>query len=401
MKNIKRLSWLFAAIMFVAMPINVIAQETSSAIGGTVVDSDGNPVSGATVIIKHIPTGATKTISTNNNGNYQARGLRVGGPYTVSVTNDGFGDVTKDDIYLKLGMTKDVDATIVSDSVTLDSISVVGVVPSSDTFNPDNMGTGSVVTREQIDNLASTDRSLADFARLDSRVQAGVNAATGESNGSFAAAGVNNRYNNISIDGVATNDEFGLEPTGQPGLSQSFSLDTIEELQIQLSPYDTALSNFVGLNVNAVTKSGTNELHGRVNLFYQDEGFARDGLNDFKNETYSVSLGGPIIKDKLFFFINYENKERTDVADDVTGSAIAPNADGSPNANVVEAARIAREVWGFDPGSVATSGAVVDDQEKILVKLDWEINEKQRLSMRYNQSEDSDFNLRHSANRDI
>ncbi len=402
MKNSKRITWLAISLLMSMLTVSVsYAQNTASAIGGTVIDSDGNAVSGVTVVVKHIPTGTTKTISTNENGNYQFRGLRVGGPYSVSMSKDGFGDVNRDDLYIKLGDVKDVDATLVADSVSLDSIDVVGIIPSSDVFNPDNMGTGSVVTREQIDDFASTDRSLADFARLDSRVRTGTNGRTGESDGSFSAAGVNNRYNNISIDGVSTNDEFGLEPTGQPGLSQAFSLDTIKELQVQLSPFDTALGNFVGLNVNAVTKSGTNELEGRVNLFYQDESFARDGLTDFSNETYNISLGGPIIKDKLFFFINYENKDRTELGDEVNGGNIENNADGTPNANVLEAARIAREVWGFDPGNLASSLETTDTQEKILLKLDWNINDSQRLSFKYNQNQDSDFNLRHFGGGDI
>jgi hypothetical protein len=121
MKNIKRFNWLIAAVMFAILPVSVtFAQETSSAIAGTILDSDGSPVVGATVTVTHVPTGATKTLSTNDKGNYQARGLRVGGPYVVTVNKDGFGNIKEENLYISLGETRDIDATIVSDSVSLD-----------------------------------------------------------------------------------------------------------------------------------------------------------------------------------------------------------------------------------------------------------------------------------------
>jgi hypothetical protein len=383
MKNIKRLSWLFAAIMFAATPISVIAQETSSAIAGTVVDSDGNPVSDATVVIKHTPTGATKTLTTNANGNYQARGLRVGGPYNVSISKDGFGEVNENDLYIKLGEVRDVDATVVSDSVSLDSIQVVGVAQSI-IFNADNMGTGTNISRDQLDNMPSIDRSLADFARLDARVSV-------DDNGGISVAGTNNRYNNFAIDGVATNDEFGLEAGGLPGtISQPFSLDTIEEFSIQVAPYDVALSNFTGANINAVTKSGTNEFTGRISGNYQDEGFLRETYNgrtltDFTDKRYSVSVGGPIIKDKLFFFLNYEDPSRSVVANFDT--SVVP-------ADVQEIIDISNSVYNFDPGSTNPGSDLVQDGKKILAKIDWNINESHRLAVRYNLNEERNPRIR-------
>lgn len=395
MKRIKKAKLVAAIALATTLPMgNAFAQETSSSINGTIVDSEGNVLSGATVIVIHEPTGQRKTLTTNESGRYSARGLRVGGPYSIEVTRDGYSEAEEDDVYIQLGEDRAINAVLVQDAIALDTVKAVGVAAQSATFNPDNMGTGTVVTSAQIEEFASTNRSLSDFTRLDSRVQSGSNGSTGEDNGSFAAAGVNNRYNNISIDGVSTNDEFGLEPTGQPGLSQTFSLDTIDELNVQLSPYDTALSNFVGLNVNAVTKSGTNYFTGRLSGYYQNEDMAKSGLNDYTDETYSLSLGGPIIKDKLFFFVNYENKERVDVADDT----IASNISGENYANVLEAARIAQEVWGIDVGEQLSQGT--DTQQKILVKLDWNINDYHRASFRYNRSEDEDYNLRHQGRFD-
>lgn len=371
MKNIKRLSWLFVAIMFAVTPISVMAQETSSAIGGTVVDSDGNPVTGATVVIKHTPTGATKTLTTNNKGNYQARGLRVGGPYTVSISSDGYGDVNESDVYIKLGETRDIDATIVSDTVSLDAIQVVGVAQSV-VFNADNMGSGTTIDRDMLENMPTISRSITDFVRIDSRIN------IRDFGDGISVSGVNNRFNNFSIDGVATNDPFGLEAGGFPGLSQPFNMDTIEELNVKLTPYDVTLSSFTGASINAVTKSGTNEFSGTLNVQYGNEDFVRDDDSPFTNEIYSVTLGGPIIKDKLFFFVGYENSGRSRL---INGSGISL-------ASLQEIADIARDVWGFDAGALTPPTDSDITKENLLVKLDWNINDSHRASFRYTTNED-------------
>jgi hypothetical protein len=258
MNNIKRISWLFAAIMIVAMPISVMAQDTSSAIAGTIVDSDGSPVIGATVVIKHIPTGATKTLSTNNKGNYQARGLRVGGPYSVSISKEGFGEVSETDLYINLGEIRDLDAIIVADSVSLDTVQVVGVAQSA-VFNADNMGSGISIDRDTLENMPTISRSIQDFLRIDSRIN------IRDFGDGISVSGVNSKFNNFTIDGVSANDPFGLEAAGFAGIGQPFNIDTIEELNVQLSPYNVTLSNFTGVSINAVTKSGTNEFHGALN----------------------------------------------------------------------------------------------------------------------------------------
>ena len=371
MKNIKRLSWLFAAIMFVVTPINVIAQETSSAIAGTIVDSDGNPVSDATVVVKHGPTGATKTLATNSKGNYQARGLRVGGPYTVTISKADFGEVSETDLYIRLGEVRDLDATIVSDSVSLDTIQVVGVAQSA-IFNADSMGSGISIDRETLENAPTISRNVQDFLRIDSRINI---RDFGEG---ISVSGVNNRFNSFTIDGAGVGDPFGLEASGFAGLGQPFNIDTIEELNVQLSPYDVTKSNFTGASINAVTKSGTNEFHGSFNAQYGDEDFTRD-LNEFTNEIYSVTLGGPIIKDKLFFFLGYEDSSRTSIA----------NETPITNAQLQEVADIARDVYGIDAGTpVSEDIENQDTKENLTIKLDWNINENHRASFRYTTNED-------------
>jgi len=377
MKKIKRVSWLFAAMALTVLTAGVsVAQVTSSAIQGTVKDAEGNPVAGAEVVIVHQPTGSTKTTTTSEEGRFYARGLRVGGPYEVTISKDGYVAAKEENLSLKLGEVRTIDAVVVPSSYKLDTVQVVGVA-TSDTFSADNMGAGSTVTREQMDNLPSINRSLADFVRLDPRVSV-------DDRGGISVAGTNNRYNNIAIDGVPTNDEFGLEAGGLPGTRQPYSLDSIEQLSVQVSPYDVALGNFTGANINAVTKSGTNEFSGRVSAYYRNEDMIRSGVTDqFTDRTWSVNVGGPIIKDKLFYFISYEDQKETEVAFD----SFVPDSDMQAIAD------ISQNVYGFDPGSYTAPSELEATSKKLLAKIDWTINDAHRLSVRYNKSEDVDVRL--------
>ncbi len=371
MRNMKQVKWVVAILMIAVLPWGVtLAQETSSSVNGTIVDSSGNALSGATVIVTHEPTGQVKTLTTNSQGRY-ARGLRSGGPYNIEVRNGGYSDAEEGNIFIKLGEDRAIDAVLVEDAIALDTVTAVGVSAQSATFNPDNMGTGSSFSQEQITNLPATDRDVRDFLKLDSRVN------LRDFGGGISVSGVNNRFNNFSVDGVGANDPFGLEAGGFTGLSQPFSLDTIAELNIQLSPYDVTLSNFTGANINAVTKSGTNEFSGRVSVYYGDESIARTD-EDFANEVFAVSVGGPIIKDKLFFFLSYEQEERTRLANDT-------NVD---SADLIRIRDIASRVWGIDAGGFNPINQN-QEEESLLIKLDWNINESHRAAFRYTTNEDN------------
>ncbi len=369
MKNNKRFTWLAISLLMSLLAVSVsYAQNTASAIRGTVVDSDGNALAGATVVIKNTTTGATKTLTTNNQGNYQARGLRVGGPYTVSVSNDGYASGKQEDIYLTLGDTKSVDVAIAADTSDIEEVVVFGSVTQS-VFSADNMGSGTAISQDTLENAPTISRDVTDFLRLDSR----INLRNG---GGFSVSGVNNRSNNFSIDGVGANDPFGLEANGFAGNGQPFNIDTIEQLNVQLSPYDVTLSNFTGANVNAVTKSGTNEFTGSLNYQYGDQDMIRD-LSTFKNTQLSATLGGPIIEDKLFFFLGYENTSKTELA-------AATSVPDSVVQSVIDAAR---DTYGIDIGTFNVP--VLDEtKENILLKVDWLINENHRASFKYNTNED-------------
>ena len=375
MKYMKKAKLVVAIALATALPTGVaFAQETASSINGTIVDSQGNVLSGATVTVIHEPTGQKKVLTTNDSGRYSARGLRVGGPYSIDVNYDGYSEAEEDDVYVKLGEDRSINAVLVKDAIALDTVKAVGVAVQSATFNPSNMGAGSSFSEEQLTNLPTVDRDIQSFLRLDSRINIRDNAR------GISVSGVNNRFNNISIDGVGIGDPFGLEAGGSPGLSQPFSLDTVEQLNVQLSPYDVTLGNFTGANINAVTKSGTNEFHGRFSVFYADEDLQRDDEDPYTNEVYSLSVGGPIVKDKLFFFLAYEKEERTE------------QANGS-NVNVAEAqavADVANSVWGFNPGTLSAPGQSITQEESVVLKLDWNINDYHRASFKYQQNEDID-----------
>ncbi len=374
MKYLKKAKWVAAIALAVLLPVGVaLAQETASSINGTIVDSEGNALADATVVVTHEPTGQKKTLTTNESGRYSARGLRVGGPYTIEVSRNGYAEAEENDIYIKLGEDRAIDAVLVEDAIALDTVKAVGVAAQSQTFNPDNMGSGSSISQELITNLPTVDRDIQDYVRLDSRVN------LRDFGRGISVSGVNNRFNNISIDGVSIGDPFGLEAGGSPGLSQPFSLDTIEELNIQLSPYDVTLSNFTGANINAITKSGTNDFSGRVAGYFSNEDLQKDDSSDFTREVYSVSMGGPIIKDKLFFFLAYEKEEQT---------SLAPFT-GVSDASIQAVADVARNVWGFEPGTSDAPSDAVTTEESVVLKLDWNINDYHRASFKYQNNEDS------------
>lgn len=366
------------------------AQNTSAAMSGRVTDASGKPVAGATVDIVHVPSNTTKQVTTDAEGRFNVRGLRVGGPFIVDAEKSGLTKAERKDVYLKLAEDTTIDLTMGADAATLEAVEVTATAAST-VFLADNKGLSTNVTNEQIQAFPSISRSIQDYVRLDSRI-----VQTDKERGEISAVGQNSRYNNIKIDAVSTNDEYGLEATGLPSQSgtQPISIDTIEEFNISTANYDVTNSRAVGASINAVTKSGTNEFKGSVYFTYRDPDMIGENEQgaDFtgfgKQTNKGFTLGGPIIKDTLFFFINYEEFERTNVAPDVgvRGSG-ATNEAGITQAQLDDIVRIARDRWGFDAGSLNPSGDLTD--KKYLAKLDWNIDDYHRASFRYNKTESS------------
>ncbi len=355
------------------------AQVTTSKIEGIVKDKNG-PLGGAEIKATHLPTGTVSGAVSQFNGTFTLANLRVGGPYKLEINFMGYKPVTLQDIYLELGKTYNVEIVLVEDTESLDQ--VVIEVTKNPTFSSDRTGAETNVNERAIQVLPSISRSAADFYRLEPSA----------SNGSFA--GRNDQFNNFSLDGSIFNNPFGLDaatPGGQAN-AQPISLDAIEQIQVTTAPYDVTLSGFTGASVNAVTKSGTNEFHGTVFGFFRNQNLTGkvnlEGTElkpELKQLQGGISLGGPIIKNKLFFFVNYEVDDRADL-----GSYYVAKRPGLSGGNVSrveaadldEVAALLRSI-GYDPGPYE-GYTHYTYSDKGLIKLDWNVIENTRVTFTYN-----------------
>jgi len=368
-----------------------LAQNTSSSLSGHVLDASGKPVAGATVQIVHVPSQTTRVVTTDINGGYSAQGLRVGGPYDITVLQNGQKEAEKDDVTLRLAENSTIDLTLAAPATAQQPTNLAAVTVTGtallQTFNPDNKGITTNVSQRELRVLPNPDRSIQSIARLDPFIILTNNNQAGGFT-QINALGQNNRYNNITIDAVPTNDSFGLEANGLPSLNQPISYDAIEEYNISTANYDVTSKRAVGANINIVTKSGTNDFHGSAYYAWTN---AKDLTgNDYKGNEFEgytqkwtggVTLGGPIVKDKLFFFVNAEESKL-----DAPGANFGPI--GSNAANIVPVSQddlnriiaIAKG-YGMTPGDLSASSAN-QDEKKYLAKIDWNISEGHRLSVR-------------------
>jgi hypothetical protein len=382
------LLWVLACLLAATA---VQAQNTSSSLSGRVTDDAGQPVAGATVAILHVPSGTTKSATTDADGRYSAQGLRVGGPYTVTVTRNGVDAVQRNDVYLKLAEDTSLNLVVAAEAATELSGVTVTATAASAVFQPDNKGISTNISQRQLQVIPNIDRSIQSIARLDPFITLTNNNQAGGLV-QINALGQNNRYNNITIDAVPTNDSFGLNANGLPSLNQPVSYDAIEEYNISTANYDVSSKRAVGANINIVTKSGSNDYHGSVYYAYTDgqhlTGEDTNG-NDFKGYerewTAGGTFSGALVKDKLFFFLGYEESK-----------VIAPTPDfgptGSAAGNIVPVSQdeLDRIIdiaagYGMTPGNLQASSNNQDDK-KYLVKLDWNISDGHRASLRVNQT---------------
>ncbi len=386
--NRVRLSKLSLGLMLALAAAPVFAQSTSAGVGGLVVGADGQPVVGAEVTITHVESGTVSRATTDESGRYNARGLRVGGPYTVTINKAGAGSDTEENVYLNLNQVKTVDAQLNNSVNTLGTVEVLASAESS-VFSASKVGAGTNVTRDQLEGFFSINRDLQDYARLDPRL-----AQSDKERGEISAGGQNTRYNSITIDRVSTNDTFGLESNNLPTIRQPVSIDAIDEVQVNVTNYDVIQKGYTGANINAVTKSGTNNFKGSLYYIFRDAKWVGDGANDRpftgfdEDSTYGFTLGGPLIKDRLFFFASYENAKVT-----------APGGDSGPvgsgasnivgNISLADVTRIQQLAQGFglEAGGLAAGDGTETTSENGLVKLDWNITDTQRASFRVNRTE--------------
>lgn len=375
-----------AVAIVIAAP--VLAQNTTSAVSGRIIGADGQAVAGANVAILHVDSGSLVNATTDAEGRYLARGLRVGGPYTITISKAGQTE-KREGVFLALAETFALDATL---GAPVTSITITGQGAGSDKFNRSSMGSGTNIGSRELAAQGSIQRNLQDYARADPRLS-----QTDKERGEISAAGQNSRFNSITIDGVKTNDTFGLESNNLPTAKQPISIDAIQSVQVNVSNYDATQKGYTGANINAVTKSGTNEFKGSVYYVFRDSDLSGERFNRVtgaytpapasKDTTKGFVLGGPIIQDKLFFLASYE---------EFISSKGAPTFGplGSPLTNVGISQSLisglqttARSQYGIELGSSEVPSGANLTVKDTLLKLDWNISDNHRASLRYAKTE--------------
>ena len=372
---------IYALIFFMSLSFVGLSQVTTANIKGLVLDNNSEPLPGANVLAVHNPTGTNFGAATNIDGRFNLLNLKVGGLYTITISYVGYQAKTFNDVYLSLGQTLNLDAVLAEEASQLDAVVIQGTA-STGTFGSDRTGAETSVGRREITRLPTISRSASDFTRLEPT-------ASGNSFG-----GRNDQFNNFSLDGAIFNNPFGLDaatPGGQTD-AQPISLDAIDQIQVTTAPFDVTESGFTGASVNAVTKSGTNEFHGTVYGFTRNEKMTGNKIKgeevtrpDLNQTQYGVSIGGPIVKNKLFFFANFESDERDDLG---TNGWVPNTGSGAINeSRVTEADLMAVQsaLSGLGYNTGAYKGfTYASKSKKGIVKLDWNINDNNRLAIIYN-----------------
>ncbi len=381
--------------MFVASFLMIssvtMAQVTTAGMNGRIASAAGESLPGATVIAVHTPSGTQYGTTTDMEGYYRIPNMRVGGPYTVTVSYVGFQTVSSNDITLNLGQTFNFSVVLTEESASIQGVEVVS--SRSDLFDGNRTGAATNLNNQTISVMPTINRSINDFTRLSP--QAG-------GNNSFASR--DGRYNNITIDGANFNNNFGLNTNSNlpGGDAQPISLDAIEEISVNVAPFDIRQSNFTGANINAITRSGTNSFTGSAYMLFRDETFngkyigedRRDTLTRSDNtiNTVGVRVGGPILKDKLFLFANYEYEKRTfpgvQWRPNDSANGIYEDADKFISRTSVEdlqtMSNFLKETYGYDPGKYTGFENFLSKNHKILGRLDWNINKSNKFTFRYN-----------------
>ena len=394
----KRLFFLVA--MLLTLSLTALAQITTSSMAGKVTldDENGEEVIGATVIAVHEPSGTRYTAVTNTTGRFSMNGMRTGGPYEVTVSYIGFQPKTIKGITLQLAETYNLSVWLSEDANELAEVVISG---KASKFAAEKTGASTNINSTQISALPTVSRSITDITRL---------SPYGGNGMSFA--GTDGRTANFTIDGANFNNNFGLSEN-LPGGGNPVSIDAIEELQVVISPYDVRQTNFIGGGVNAITKSGTNTFKGSAYMFHRNENMRgdavkRQAINGAREKdqstTWGLTLGGPIIKNKLFFFVSGEMIKTPTVAVRWRGSENgmydATNYISRTTLSDLETVKqFAASEFGYDTGSYTSFPA---DQEnyKVLARVDWNITDKHKLAVRYNYTKNTIWNGPNASSMD-
>lgn len=371
-----------AVLASIAVVAPVHAQETTTQMTGVVQGDGGARIAGATVTITHVPSGTQRTVTTNADGRYVVGGLRPGGPYTVEVSGGGAQAQKFENVITTLGQPTVVDFGT-QGAETLAEVVVTGA-------RLQDLGVSAKFDADAIANAPTINRDLKDVVRFDPNVNL--------DQGNFSAisiVGQNTRYNSLTVDGVKQNDDFGLNNSGYVTNRSPVSLDAVEQVSVLTAPWDVQYSGFQGGVINVVTKSGTNDFHGSGFYYRGKDSFAGDKSRDtninlsYDEKTYGATLGGPILQDKLFFFLSYDKFERTAPVDvGPAGSGFPVQISRVTQADYDRVREISQRVYGFDP--LVLQSSVPEQSEKILANIDWNINDFQRARFSYQRTEDFD-----------
>jgi hypothetical protein len=356
---------------------DVSASTTTSAIKGQISGPQGNPAVGTKIIITHVPSGTTKSATVNSSGIFTAKGLRVGGPYTVTVDSDKFEDTAVNDIFLTLGETYPMNVAL-NKQDNLETIVVTGRALS---MHAGGTGPASHFSAADLKSAPSINRDLKDIVRIDPRIYIDESRSD-----AIQCGGGSPRFNSLTVDGVRMNDSFGLNDNGYPTTRIPFSYDSIDQVSVELAPFDVKYGGFTACNINAVTKSGTNEVHGSVFIDYTNDSLKGDSIEgedqdngSYSEKRYGFNFGMPLIKDELFLFVSYEKLDGEELF------SYSPLGDNVSQAELDRVIKITKDVYNYDAGGTP-AGMPVED-EKILIKLDWNINEDHRASLIYNYND--------------
>ena len=390
---------LFMAMMLTSV-LTLMAQVTTSALSGKVTMADTKEeVIGATIQAIHEPSGTKYAAVTNSNGRFTIQGMRNGGPYSVAISYIGYETKTFRNIVLELGETYNLNALLSEDANELTEVVVSG---KASKFAAEKTGASTNINQRTIQELPTINRSIGDLAKLSPYY-----------GGSNSFGGMNGKMSNFTLDGANLNNNFGLN-SSLPGGGNPISMDAIDEVQMVVAPFDVRQSNFIGGGINAVTKSGTNTFKGTAYFYYTNEdmhGNRVDGVqnsepNPGEEKVYGFTLGGPIIKDKLFFFANYERTNTENIPTywhpDLTGGG-ADNKTYTSRTTLEDMQMISQFVknkYGYDTGSPTDyPGDIVNN--KYLARLDWNINQNHHLAVRFNHTNNSRWTPPSATSRDV
>ena len=383
-KNVLMFTTLLAIMIIGNVNTSYSQGVTTSSISGKIYSSDGETLPAAMVIAVHIPSGSKYTTISNKEGRYLISNMRIGGPYVISTSYVGYSPHSVNDVFLSLGVTSNVQLELKTDEIGIGEVVVIG--EKNPVFSSERTGASTSISNQNLNRLPTISRSINDFTRLSPQ----------SSGNSFA--GQDGRLNNITVDGSYFNNSFGLgsgsNPGGRTGVSP-ISLDAIEQISVNVAPYDVRQGNFVGAGINTVTKSGTNELSGSVYGFSRNNDLVGTKVGDklfnpgeFDYKQYGFRLGGPIIKNKLFFFTSFEDEKNVTPGTTFRANTGTEKAEGNVTrvlgSDLDKLSGFLRDTYGYETGPYQGYDNTTE-ATKFLAKIDWNLNTKNKLSVRYTQ----------------